>query len=76
MGCRTRRDFRRVGIDAADIGCFGPMKSEPRLHAVEVPKPQELAASGVAVQKVGQVARKVPPLRFAPVGMTGERDSE
>ena len=36
MGCLTRRDFRRVGIDAADIGRFGPMKSESLLHAVEV----------------------------------------
>ena len=46
MGCPTRRDFRRVGIDAADIGCFGLTKSEPPLHTVEVPTLAKIARVG------------------------------
>jgi hypothetical protein len=46
MGCPTRRDFLRVGMDAADIGCFGPMKSERPLHAVEVPTLAKIARVG------------------------------
>src|ERR1700676_5808736 len=40
------RDFRRVAIDAADIGCFGLMKSEPPLHRVEAPTPAKSARMG------------------------------
>jgi hypothetical protein len=55
-GCLTRRDFRPVGIDAADIGSFGLMKSKPPLRTVAVPTPARIARVG---QPPGDLERQI-----------------